>query len=190
MSASKEKKELDFNIINLMKCSIFDEQGNEHIVQSLWQNQPVILVFLRHFACIECRTHAKKIWIEREKYEKGVAKIIFIGNGSANFIQGFKEDLGIKDAPIFTDPSLKVFKSAGFKRNFLAAIGPKSIVQGIKMSKEGNKQGKYTKDAGDLWQLGGVIAINRDGRVLFKYVNQRLGDYPPENDLKNISDQS
>lgn len=174
---------LDTRIVEFAKARVFDSAGNEIAIHKLWQNQAVLFIFLRHFACIECRTFARQIWADRERYEKSGSKIVFIGNGDPQFIQAFKEDLEIQNAPIYTDPSLNVFKAAGFRRNFLAALGPASIKAGLKMFKEGNRQGLYSKGQGDLWQLGGVLVIASDGRVKYKFVSQKLGDFPPEKDL-------
>jgi hypothetical protein len=138
---------------------------------------------LRHFGCISCRSLAVDIWKNKEKYEKDGARIIFIGNGKANFINGFKEQLGLGEVPIFTDPTLQSFRAAGFKRGFLAALGPKAIVNVYKMYGEGHRQGPTNKESGDLWQLGGVLVIKPDGRVGYHYISEVTGDYPPEGDI-------
>src|SRR5438105_1388446 len=97
----------------LSQCTVLDLQGAAKPIAEFWAEQPAILVFLRHFGCIECHAQAKRIWTDHTKYESRGAKIVFIGNGQPHFIQMYKEDLGITDAPIYTDPSLKSFEAAG-----------------------------------------------------------------------------
>ncbi|MGZ3726511.1 MAG: AhpC/TSA family protein [Pseudobdellovibrio sp.] len=170
------------SILSFANCLVFDEHGNSTKLMNLWQNQTTIFIFLRHFGCLTCRSHAKQIWSERAKYEVNGSKIIFIGNGAANYIQHFKEDLGLQDATIYTDPSLKSFYAAGFKRGFIVALGPKALANGIKAYAAGSRQA-YGKDTGNLWQLGGVLVIKPSGEVTYQYISQVTGDYAPEKDV-------
>lgn len=181
------KKIIDVLPAQLAQCKVFDQHNKSIVLSSLWDQSPAILIFLRHFGCIACRAHAKDVWNNKEKYEQTGAKIYFIGNGAPPMIQAFVEDLKIEGATIFTDPSLKSFHSAGFKRGFFKALGPKSIINGINLSKQGHKQGVYTKDQGDLWQLGGILAVKPGGKVTYQYISEATGDFPPEEDLKLIS---
>lgn len=175
------------DIVSLAKANILNENGDQVPMHTLWKNQTAVLVFLRHFACIACRAHAREIWGHRTRYETKGAKIHFIGNGSPNFIDGFKEELMIQEASIFTDPTLESFRSAGFKRGFLACIGPTAITNALKLKKKHNLPKKYEKGMGDLWQLGGVLAIAPEGRVVFQHFSEVLGDFPPEDDALGIN---
>lgn len=173
-------------IPELAKCEVLNEAGQAISLFSLWRDRTCIFIFLRHFACIGCRTHAVQIWNERQKYEAGGAKLVFIGNGSPDFIKKFKADLKIEDAPVFTDPSLQSFRAAGFKRGFLVALGVKSIANGVGLIFKTGLGTKVKKDAGDLWQMGGILVIRPDGKVAYHFISEALGDYPPESDLKTI----
>ena len=176
---------MGLDILTFAQTTVFDEASNEISLGQLWQNQTAIFIFLRHFACMACRSHAAQIWKDREKYQKVGAKIYFIGNGTPQFVRIFKEDLNIQEAPVFTDPSLDSFRAAGFRRGFLAALGPRALINGVRMMADGNKNTPYEKAAGDLWQLGGVAVIKRDGKVAYHYISEVLGDYPPEKDLSD-----
>lgn len=171
----------------LAHCEVFDEEGKSHKVASLWAKQTTVFIFLRHFACIECRTHAVNLWNKRQQYESTGARLVFIGNGAPHFIKYFKEELKIFYAPIFTDPKLQTFRAAGFKRGFLAALGPSSIARGLKLYKDGGRQGTNYKDSGDLWQMGGVLVVRPDGSVAYHYISEMLGDFPPDNDVVRAS---
>jgi len=167
------------DIVTLANAKVLDENNKEVKVGTLWQTHPALFIFLRHFGCVGCRAHAVQIWSERAKYEKSGAKIIFISNGAPQFIKAFKEDLNILEAPVFTDPTLTVFKSCGFKRGFLAALGPKSLIEGYSLMKKGHEN-KREEGSGDYWQMGGIVAVQTDGRVTFHHICQSLGDYPDE----------
>lgn len=179
----KDESAAKADIVALAKCKILNEQGLEIDIYSLWQKTTAIFIFIRHFGCIFCRTHAKEVWQNKEKYEKDGAKIYFIGNGAPYLISGFKEELGIQDATIFTDPKLESFKAAGFRRGFLAALGPRVLLNAAKAYADGNRQGgMYRKEQGDLWQLGGILVIKPEGKVAYHFISQAAGDFSPEMD--------
>jgi peroxiredoxin len=137
----------DVNIEQLAATRIYAGPDQTLLVGQLWQKQTVVLVFLRHFACIACRAHAAQVWSERAKYEKSGAKIIFIGNGQPNWIEIFRQDLGIDTGVVLTDPSLLSFKEAGFKSGFFNLVRPESVLNLVKLSKDGYTQTTYTTDA-------------------------------------------
>ncbi len=172
----------------LGNCKALDEKGDAVELKTLWSAGSAILVFLRHFACVACRAHATQVWSDREKYEKGGARIHFIGNGTPSYILRFKEDLGIMDASILTDPSLESFRAAGFRKGFLASHGPRSMVNGAKLLAQGHQQKLPGGGAGSVWQLGGIIVVKPDGKVAYQYVSEALGDFPPEKDIESLGD--
>lgn len=171
-------------VVQLANCLIKDESGNDVQIGRLWAKSTALLIFLRHFACIACRAHAQQVWSQKEAYERGGAKISFIGNGDARLIKVFKEDLGIQDAPIYTDRSLKSFHAAGFNRGFIASMGPTSLKNIAQLKTQGHSFGKFEKGIGDLWQLGGILVIKPDGRVAYSYISQAQGDFPLEDEIK------
>lgn len=172
------------NILKLAQLKVLDQDKNIVPVASFWRDQTAIIIFLRHFGCISCRTHAKEVWQRRHDYEKSKAKLYFIGNGSPEMITAFKENLGIQDAPIFTDPKLETFHACGFKRGFLNSFGPKSIKNVVKMYMNGHEYEAYTPQKGDLWQLGGVVAIRKDSTLAYHHISEAVGDFPLESDIR------
>ncbi len=174
------------SIITFANSIVLDEQGNSIKMMSLWQKQTIIFIFLRHFGCLTCRGHAKQIWSDRQKYEVNGSKIIFVGNGAPHYIQHFKEDLGLEDATIYTDPSLQSFYAAGFKRGFIVSFGPRAIANGLKAFANGARQ-SFDKDTGNLWQLGGVLVIKTNGEVAYQFISEVMGDYAPENDVTDAT---
>ena len=181
--ANAEQLKPHVDMLTLASCVVKNEYEQDVKIASLWQKAPAILIFLRHFACIACRAHAKQVWQNRAAYEKDGAKIHFIGNGQARYIAAFKEDLGLAEASVFTDPQLSCFRAAGFRRGFLAALGPRAVANGLKLLKDGHKQTAYGSGSGDLWQLGGILVIRPEGRVAYHYISEVLGDFPPEKDV-------
>ena len=168
------------DIVSLANCTVYFPPGRQLKLGQLWQKQTVIMVFLRHFACIACRAHASQVWQEREKYEKSGAKLVFIGNGHPDFVSKFVEDLGLGEAMVLTDPSLESFRAAGMKRGFFQVIQPKSLTGALQLAKQGHRQTAHSSEAGTHWQMGGVLAINSKSKILYHYRSEFVGDIPNE----------
>lgn len=180
-----ESEKPSCDIISLHQTIILGEDGQQYRMGNLWQERTAILIFLRHFACVACRAHAVDVWKNRNKYEQSGAQIYFIGNGAPFAIKAFKEDLDLQDAWIFTDPTLKSFHHAGFKRGFVAAYGPRALKNIVQMYKSGHRDGVWNKTKGDLWQVGGILAVKPNSKVAYHYISQVQGDFPPEEDIND-----
>ncbi len=174
------------DIVSLANSSAWLPSGEKLKIGQLWQKQTVILIFLRHFACMACRAHASQVWSEHEKYEKSGAKLVFIGNGSPDFIEKFKEDMSMEGAMILTDPTLESFRAAGLKRGILALVQPKSFVNAAKLAMQGHRQTKSSPESGHHLQLGGVVAINTRSKILYHFRSESFGDLPFEPHLEII----
>lgn len=162
-----------------------DESGGAVPVESLWDKSPAILIFLRHFACEICQKHAMDVWSNRAMYEAKGAKIHFISNGSAHFISEFKKLLGIENASVFTDPTMKTFDAAGFKRGFW--MDPGEYMRRVPFLIATIRYEMRRTGKGNVWQLGGVIAVKPGGKITYQYTSQMLGDFPPPNDVPKMS---
>ncbi len=171
---------------NLANCIVLDPSRRQIQLGSLWTNHTIIFIFLRHFACIACRAHATQVWEQKEEYQKNGARLVFIGNGSPDFIEKFKKDLCLNNAVVLTDPSLRVFNAAGFNRGFFAVVNPMSSINVIKLAFKGHSQNSM-RAKGNHWQLGGIIAVSKAGKVLYEFISTSIGDFPPESDIEQIS---
>ena len=169
----------------LSKAIVLDSKKRKIKLGLLWQKRPVIFIFLRHFACITCRAHAKDVWDNRAKYESSGAHLIFIGNGAPEFIGIFKAELDLNEALILTDPSLESFRAAGFKYGLMALAQLKTIMNAVELAKQGHTQTSITPQ-GNVWQLGGVLAVNTKGRVVYQYISESYGDLPPASDVEIV----
>ena len=182
----KKTSEVTVDIMALKDSVVMTEFGSPVRMHQLWNKRTAIFVFLRHFGCTACRAHAMQVWEQRELYQKGGALIHFIGNGQPEMIKIFKEELKIKDALMFTDPTLEVFRAAGFRNGFLVSHGPRSIMNMTKLLKAGIRQSMPSKAAGSIWQLGGVLVVHPDGFVPYQYISEASGDFPPDTDIESI----
>jgi hypothetical protein len=100
------------------------------------------------------------------------AEMYVIGNGSPSFIEGFRDQTKWT-GPIYTDPSLAVFKAAQLKRSVVRTLDPRSLGNAWKALRDGQMQGRTQ---GDNWQQGGVLVVAPGGEVLYHHASERPGD--------------
>ncbi|XP_055365097.1 prostamide/prostaglandin F synthase isoform X2 [Betta splendens] len=129
-------------------------------LQSLWQDQPVVLFFLRRFGCQICRWTASEI---------------------------SKLEPNLRAAAIYVDEKKKCYKDLGFKRYTAlsvvpAALGKKVRDGAAKASAEGI-QGNFS---GDLLQSGGMLIVAKGGeKVLLHFIQDSPGDIVPLEDISS-----
>ena len=107
-----------------------------------------------------------------DKLRAAGADLVVIGNGTPNFIAGFRDQTKY-EGPIYTDPSLTVYKAAQLKRSVARTIDPRGLAKGVGAFLRGHRQGMTQ---GDAWQQGGVLVITPDGTVKYHHASERPGD--------------
>lgn len=168
----------EVDIQQLAQSLLYFGKDKKLLAGQLWQKQTVVLVFLRHFACIACRAHASQVWSQREQFERKGIKLVFIGHGKLHWLESFRSDLGLHEGLILTDPSMASFDAAGLRRGFFNLVRPLSIINHIKLSNQGYSSADYQADAGDHFQMGGVLAIKPGSKLIYHFASRALGDFP------------
>jgi hypothetical protein len=107
-----------------------------------------------------------------DKLHAAGAELHVIGNGTPSFIVGFRDETRWT-GPVYTDPSLAVYKAAELKRGVTKTLDPRALGGTIRAFMRGGRQGRTQ---GDPWQQGGVLVIGTDGAVLWHQVSDRPGD--------------
>lgn len=189
MSSFVYDTHINVDIDEFKMCTVLNETGTSIPIRSLWEKQPAILVFLRHFACDACRRHAVEVWENRHKYQQHGAQIHFIGNGSPSCMVAFKKKYNLQEASFFTDPTLETFKAAGFKRGFWIDPGTMHTRQEFLYKALKFSLAKENADYGNVWQLGGVLVIKPGGKPSYQFTSLTMGHFPSVNDLLTIQQE-
>lgn len=168
------------DIPQLARTTVYMDAQRPLQVGQLWAKQPVVLIFLRHFACIACRAHASQVWSQRGTLERSGARLVFIGNGQPHWIEGFRTDLGIDHGVVLTDPSLRSFQAAGMQHGVFPLLRPQSFANVRKLVEEGHAYGPAGAGSGSRFQMGGVLAVSRFGKVMYQFASAAVGDFPQE----------
>ncbi|HTR50122.1 MAG TPA: peroxiredoxin-like family protein [Kofleriaceae bacterium] len=100
------------------------------------------------------------------------AELYVIGNGTPNFIAGFRDTTGFTGT-MLTDPSLAVYRAAELRRGLRTFVSLGAAARTVGALARGFRQGRTQ---GDALQQGGVLVIARDGRVLWQHISESPGD--------------
>uniref|UniRef100_A0A3Q3WB55 Prostamide/prostaglandin F synthase n=1 Tax=Mola mola TaxID=94237 RepID=A0A3Q3WB55_MOLML len=152
------------------KNALKSETGETVELQSLWQDQAVVLFFLRRFGCQICRWIASEISKLEPDLRAGGVALVGIG----------PEELGLKE-----------FKEGGFfkgrKQYLYTAISVVPAAMGKKVrdiSAKAKSDGIQGNFSGDLLQSGGMLIVDKGGeKVLLHFIQDSPGDYLPLEDI-------
>ena len=103
--------------------------------------------------------------------------LVMIGSGNPEQAKEFITSFSVK-GEMYVDPDLRTYKAFKLIRGLWRTLGPTSIGGGLTAMKKGFRQGK---NAGDLWQQGGMFVIGPIDQIgnhmLFAHRNQAAGDH-------------
>jgi len=114
-------------------------------------------------------------------HREGIENLVVVGNGAPMFIEGFRETTGFT-GPIYTDPSLEVYKAAQLKRGMGTMLKLGAAAATFGSLRRGFRQGKMQ---GDATQQGGVLVIAPDGRILYHHISAYPGDNASPDTVRN-----
>lgn len=106
--------------------------------------------------------------------EAAGAELVLVGNGSVAQAAWFRDDQQVT-ARIFTDPTLKVYERAHFRRDLGGLLAPQGVLHAARALSRGHLQSGVK---GDALQLGGTLLVSRDGELLWRHASETAGDHP------------
>ncbi|XP_017264115.1 prostamide/prostaglandin F synthase [Kryptolebias marmoratus] len=166
------------------KNLLMSAEGGEKVeLQSLWQDQPVVLFFLRRFGCQVCRWMASEISkLEPDLRANGVS---LVGVGPEEFgLQEFKEG-GFFKGSIYVDEQKQCYKDLGFKRYTALSVVPAALGKKVRdVASKASAAGIQGNFSGDLLQSGGLLIVAKGGeKVLLHFIQDSPGDFVPLEDI-------
>ena len=119
---------------------VYSEESKELNLATFWSSSPVILVFVRHFSSSTCRQQVKNFWKQKDKLLRNKFRVVFVGSGSPMSIKDFRKAIEIDNVSFVTDPTMKTFEAFGLT------------------------------NSGYQSQMGGVVVLQTNGKVLYHFV--------------------
>ena len=145
-------------------------------LQQLSQEQPILLVFLRHFGCTFCREALADISNERAKIESMGTKIVFVHMTDTVIAERYFTRYNLENATHVCDPEQKFYRAFGLlKGNFNQLFGLQSWIRGFSAGVvSGHGIGPQL---GDGFQMPGVFVIHKN-IVLESFIHKLASDRP------------
>jgi peroxiredoxin len=170
----------------LAEASVVDRAGTAHVLETIWHGHDVVLVFVRHFACIGCAEHVTALRTRLDELALLGVEVAIVGSGTPDQLAGFieREDLARPHVQCFTDHTLASYRAAGLVRSRWGTFGPVALGQAARAYLHGHRNGKAQ---GDLHQQGGTLYITRGGTVALYHRAASLGDHAKLVDVVEIA---
>ena len=149
-------------------------EGQSLVVLS--RQQPVLLVFLRHFGCIFCREALSDIAKKRPQIEAMGTKIVFVHMTTNDIAERYFNRYQLDGATHISDPDCNFYTAFGLvKGNFTQLFGLQSWIRGFSAGViAGHGVGPQL---GDGFQMPGVFVI-KDGEIKEGFVHKLASDRP------------
>jgi peroxiredoxin len=168
------------DVARLSSISLPDQNGTMHRLGDLWADQPVIVVFLRHFGCHNCRDHAMQL---RDRYDdlrpQGI-ELVAIGTGDRRYAGAFVRDERIPFLVLVDDDAAAARAASVNVASWYRLLHPSSWKASIEAWKRGARIHKAGKR---VTQLGATFVIGPGDIVRYSHVDADSVDHAPIPDV-------
>jgi peroxiredoxin len=146
-------------------------------VVDLSRDQPVVLIFLRHFGCTFCREALSDVSKQRSAFEKSGVEIVLVHMTDYEVANKYLLKYDLQGLRHVSDPSCRFYKAFGLlKGNFNQLFGLQSWIRGFEAGViEGHWVGY--QQLGDGFQMPGAFSI-RNGEVKDAFIHKVASDRP------------
>lgn len=147
----------------------------------LSNQQPVLLVFLRHFGCTFCREALADLAEIQDEIAATGTQLVLVHMSDNTTAQEYFQRYNLKEVEHVADPSCQIYRAFGLtKGSPMQLFGLQTWIRGFKAGVV-NQLG-IGPQLGDGFQMPGVFAISR-GEVKASYVHELASDRPSYLDL-------
>ena len=144
-------------------------------IAALSANQPLFLVFLRHFGCTFCREAVAELEKLRPQIESFGSQLAFVHLSSEERAKKYFAPHHFDDLPRFADPEGRLYESLGlYRAKWHQYLNPRSIARMFSAWSHGHFLGA---PAGDIERMPGVFLIHR-GAILKSFRHKLVSDRP------------
>lgn len=146
-------------------------------LKEMSEEQPIMLVFLRHFGCTFCRESMQDIFDQKKEIENKGTKVVVV-HMLENEEEAFHEmeKFGIEELPAISDPESILYKMFKLRSgSLLQLFGPKVIFRGLYAAiVKGLGLGA---EKGNMKQMPGVFLIHK-GKIKKQFIHKSAADRP------------
>lgn len=151
-------------------------------VAELSNEQPVMLVFLRHFGCTFCREALQDLSERKENIKKYGGKLVLVHMSDEKTAERYFAKYGLVGVDHVMDPHCLFYQAFGLTKGTARQLfGLHSWIRGFQAGVI-DGHGVGVKQLGDGFQMPGVFIL-RKGKLVTQFIHKMAGDRPEYVDL-------
>lgn len=168
-------KDFDYELLEMMKTNIGVS------LSELSVEQPVLLVFLRHFGCTFCREALSDLAKQRLTFEEAGIQLVFVHMTTDEVAERYFNRYGFDGVLHISDPECQYYRDFGLtKGSFNQLFGLQSWIRGFSAGVvAGHGVGAQL---GDGFQMPGVFVI-QNKEVINSFIHKLASERPDYLDL-------
>lgn len=177
----------------VQESSSWDEMITQNTGESLAQitaEQPVLLIFLRHFGCSFCREAIADIAKKRKQLEAQGVRIVFVHMApSREIAEKFFRKYKLFPIDHISDPDKRFYAAFGLGRGTpVQLFGFMNWIRGFQAGViEGHGFDYQNENIGDGFQMPGVFVLQQ-GKIKHAYIHRYAWDRPDYEAIVNCCD--
>jgi peroxiredoxin len=118
----------------------------------------------------------------REDFDRAGARLAVIGQGTPRHAEHFVEEYGLDGMQVLVDPDRKTYEAAGAKIATVDELWhPRIVARAAKITASDRLIQGRTDGHGA--QLGGVLVVAPDGRIVWAQMADDASDNPPTEEV-------
>jgi hypothetical protein len=121
-----------------------------------------------------CGQQAAELRTHLDEIEQAGGALFIVGSGTPEQGRAYRERHHLERATVLTDPSLRSYQLAGFKRGLGTLVAPRALWNYARSALAGSRQ---RRTQGDALQQGGVLVVRPGGEVAWRFVSRASGDH-------------
>ena len=140
-------------------------------------DNPVLLVFLRHFGCVFCREAMKDIRKKRNEWKKKNINVILVHMSDDETAETYFVNYGIPNIEHISNPSCDLYASFGLTKGSASQLfGLNNWIRGFEVTVlKGTPIG--LRQIGDGFQMPGVFLVS-EGIIKDSFIHASASDKP------------
>lgn len=145
-------------------------------LRSLYEDQRLMLIFLRHLGCVFCKDHVAQL------RNLSDLNIVFVTLGTPEQTEEFRKKMKSPHRFI-SDPDKTLHNLFSLQQGGMAQLfNPHTISRALTLLAQGHFQG--LKPQQDVKQLPGVFLVEQDGTITWEYRARDAADNPPPDQIR------
>jgi peroxiredoxin len=155
-------------------------EGEPVLLSSLWEGKVLVLAFIRHFGCPQCKEMLAQLeLVKPELVEKGLSLAV-VTQGKPEETRVFCGER-IPEVTCLSDPERKAYRAYGLGRGKMrqTVLSWRVMRANRILAKRKGWKPEMPPEGQDAFQMSGLFIIGPEGRIRLPYYYEDIADHPP-----------